>query len=113
MISGKIRLLVFMSAMWAIVCAGFTYDVIQGEKEALHRQYFAVSGNADNESIRSGSSAADNRALTGVSESAYRKEVLELYWIFAPFLWLSLTLSGCIVAAGFILPIRFRSTRSK
>ena len=113
MIPGKIRLLMFMSAMWAIVCAGFTYDVIQGEKEALYRQYFTVAGNAENEPIRTESITAEGKDLTEASGWAYRKEVRELYWIFAPFLWLSLTLSGCIVAAGVILPIHFRSTRSQ
>jgi len=101
-----------MVAMWAIVCAGFTYDTVQEQKEALYRKHRLPSGNGESETFRSFSSPIKHKDLKNAALQAYRKELRELYWVFTPFLWFSLTLSGCIVAAGFILPITFRITRS-
>jgi hypothetical protein len=96
-----------MSVMWAIVCAGFTYDAVQEEKKSLYRSYMAAIESGRSETDVAVSPRLNNEELKALSRRVYRKELFELYWIFAPFLWLSLTFAGCIVAAGFLLPIRW------
>jgi hypothetical protein len=90
---------------WAIFCGRFTYDVIQQEKQFLYHDYVgtfdaARQDRAHHLPIDLARDAQDNNGLKN-----YVRELRELYWVFGPFFWTSLTLGGYIVAAGIFLPI--------
>lgn len=103
---GGKRILCIMALLWAVICGGFAYDVAQREKIDLYCAYNSKADNVcckDVSSLSSGIQTQEQKK----SHQAYRRELRELYWIFTPFLWISLTLSGYIIAAGLLLPVRW------
>jgi hypothetical protein len=110
---GKIRPFLLVAPIWAIICAGFTYDAVQRERQRLYESYVVQMGKESTITISPPLLDAKIEALEEKFEQTHRQELRELYWIFAPFLWGCIVFSGLVIAAGFILPINWRKSSSK
>jgi hypothetical protein len=102
---GAKRLFVMLAALWAIFCGGFTYNVTQQEKLSLYREYVGRYTPERWEETKNIQSDAKIETQREIDRHAYNKALRELYWTFAPFLWISITIGGYIVVAGIFLPI--------
>lgn len=112
MLFGKKNFFIVPAALWAIICMGYTYNATQAKKQDLYQTYMARYERLPSE--MADESEPDNQFTASQinNRKTYEKEVRGLYWTFAPFIWLTLTAGGYLVAAGIILPIRrfFRSS---
>lgn len=100
-------LFLVLAALWAIFCGGFAYDVTQQEKNRLYREYVGRYDPTRREAAQHIRLDDNTEAQRKIDLQNYDKELRELYWAFAPFFWICLTLSGYTVGAGFFLPIRW------
>lgn len=99
------RLLVVPAIIWAIFCGYFTYAVTQQEKRSLYHEYVGEFDLAKWKAAQNLPVDSAIHAQHKIRLQYYSKGLRELYWTFAPFLWISITLSGYIVAVGIFLLI--------
>ena len=95
-----------LAAVWAVYCGGVTYKFIQREEHRLYQAYFSDRSPASLHEQPPWSNAEKTEVPHRLNRKAYEKERFELYWIVSPFFWLSITLSGFIIALGIFLPLR-------
>jgi hypothetical protein len=107
------RVLAVMALVWAIICGGFAFEMIQQEARRLNRGGVGGSGAAKVSQVPGDPAKARPQAPTNGETGARGDTVRELFWIVGPFFWLSLTLGGYIVAAGLFLPTRWIVRRSR
>ena len=95
-----------LAAVWAVYCGGVTYKFIQREEHRLYQAYFTGCSPAGLHEEPACSNAEKTQVQHRLNRKAYENERFELYWIVSPFFWLSISLSGVVIALGIFLPLR-------